>query len=243
MFRKFAQPFYTAYVILIFVATLFVVLPFYLILSIPASSGSRKATWRLTWLWAKVWLRLTGMWVKQHGRLPEGEKYIIIANHVSYLDPVLIYDVVPFFFRPLAKYEIAKIPLFGFVYAQIALLVDRNNAAKSAKSMLQMRTALTQECSIFIYPEGTFNETTDPMKSFYDGAFRLAIETQVPILPILFPDTKQRWHYSHWWKMWPGQNRAYILEPEPVEGLDLADVKGLRDRLRSIMSREMERIS
>lgn len=242
MFRTIAQPFYTLYVILIFLATLLVVLPFYFLFSLFPSAQSRKMVWRLTTLWSRIWLKLTGMWLEVDGKLPESEKFIVIANHVSYLDPIVIYDVLPFYFRPLAKHEIKKVPLFGFVYSQIALLVDRSSVQSRASSMRAMQEALQNECSIFMYPEGTFNESKEPLKSFFDGAFRLAIEAQTPILPIVFPDTKNRWHPSVWWKMWPGQNRAFIMELIPVKGLSIADLTQLKEEVHAKMSRKISEI-
>jgi len=242
MFRTIAQPFYTLYVILIFLATLLVVLPFYFLFSLFPSAQSRKMVWRLTTLWSRIWLKLTGMWIEVDGKLPESEKFIVIANHVSYLDPIVIYDVLPFYFRPLAKHEIKKVPLFGFVYSQIALLVDRSSVQSRASSMRAMQEALQNECSIFMYPEGTFNESKEPLKSFFDGAFRLAIEAQTPILPIVFPDTKNRWHPSVWWKMWPGQNRAFIMELIPVKGLSIADLTQLKEEVHAKMSRKISEI-
>jgi 1-acyl-sn-glycerol-3-phosphate acyltransferase len=244
MFRKIIQPFYTGYVILIFLATLFLVLPFYLILSLPNNYHSRKAIWALTLLWSKVWLRLTGMSInKIEGSLPKIEKVVIIANHISYLDPIIIYDVIPFYFRPLAKHEIKKVPIFGFVYAQIALLVDRSNTQSRAKSMRKMQDALQNDCSIFLYPEGTFNETEEPLKSFFDGAFKLAIEAQVPILPIVFPDSKSRWHYDAWWKMWPGKNRAFILEVIQVNNLNLESLPQLKEMVKELMANKIKEVS
>lgn len=242
MFRIIFQPFYTFYVVLIFLATLFVVLPFYFLLSIFPSPQSRKMVWRLTTIWSRLWLRLTGMWVKVYGQLPEAEKFIVVANHVSYLDPVVIYDVLPFYFRPLAKHEIKKVPLFGFVYSQIALLVDRSSVQSRATSMRAMQDALHNECSIFMYPEGTFNETEEPLKSFFDGAFRLALEAQIPILPIIFPDTKNRWHPSIWWKMWPGQNRAFIIDVIPVQGLSIEDIASLKNEVHTKMSEKIKEL-
>ncbi|MDI9319008.1 MAG: lysophospholipid acyltransferase family protein [Phycisphaerales bacterium] len=243
MLRAILQPFYTGYVVIVFLATLLLVLPFYLLFSIFSHSFGRKPIWRLTWLWSKICLRTIGMWVKTTGIVPRHKKYIVIANHVSYLDPIAVYDVVPFFFRPLAKYELSKIPVFGFVYAQIALLVDRSSATKRANSMLQMHKTLKEECSIFMYPEGTFNETAEPMKSFYDGAFRLAVDTQTDILPIIFPDTNKRWTNTYWWKMWPGKNRAYVLQPVSVATLQMDDIPDLKEKIRSIMGQKLLELS
>lgn len=74
------------------------------------------------------------------------------------------------------------------------------------------------------------------MKEFYDGAFRLAINAQVPILPLLFPDTVHRWHYSAWWKVWPGRNRAVFLHPVYVNGITTKDLPELREKVRQMMA-------
>lgn len=243
MLKRIFRVFYISYFLISFLAILFLVLPFYILLALPDNTASRKRIWILTRISCKIWLRLIGMSVQIKGEIPRGKRFIIIANHISYLDPVLLYDTIPFPFRPLAKHEIARVPFFGFIYKQVSILVDRNNAANRAKSLLQMQHYLKNECSIFIYPEGTFNETAAPMKHFYDGAFRLAIDTQTDILPILFPDTPKRWHYSAWWKLWPGQNRAFVLSPIRVAGLGKADCANLKKNIFDIMSAQMSAIT
>ncbi len=101
--------------------------------------------------------------------------------------------------------------------------------------MRLMWRVLHKEGNIIIFPEGTFNETTSTLKEFYDGAFRLAINTQTPILPMVFPDTVDRWHYSGWWKLWPGKNRVVYLEPVPVAGLKMADLPMLKQQVYAVM--------
>jgi len=76
----------------------------------------------------------------------------------------------------------------------------------------------TNGISILIFPEGTFNETTNPLKDCYDGAFRLAIETQTPIKPLIFIDTYDRMRYDDLMSMNPGRCRAVFLHTIPVEG-------------------------
>lgn len=219
-----------------FGATLLIVLPFYLLLSLPKTAQSRKAMWALTRAWSKLWLLLAGMPVRVYGSFPTEGRFVIISNHVSYLDAIVIFAILPRYFRPLAKAEIAKAPLFGFIYSQIALLIDRSSAHSRAKSTKLMWRTLEEECDVFIFPEGTFNETPEPMKPFHDGAFRMAIKTGTPILPLILPDTKKRWHYSHWWMLAPGRNRACILQAIPVEKDTEADIAWLREHTRTQMS-------
>lgn len=98
-----------------------------------------------------------------------------------------------------------------------------------------MWRVLKNEGDIIIFPEGTFNETRQPLKEFYNGAFRLAITTQTPILPVIFPDTEDRWHYSGWWKIWPGKNRVVYLEPVEVAGLTIEQLPELKETTYNIM--------
>ena len=92
-------------------------------------------------------------------------------------------------FRILGKSEMAKIPVFGFLYQHAVVMVDRSNAVKRAESVAKLKAFIRKGISVVIAPEGTFNMTANPLKEFYDGAFKIAIETQTPIKPILFLDT------------------------------------------------------
>ena len=95
-------------------------------------------------------------------------------------------------FRILGKSEMAKIPVFGFFYRNAVVMVDRSSAEKRARSVKILKSVIRKGISVVIAPEGTFNFTTKPLKEFYDGAFRIAIETQTPIKPILFLDCNDR---------------------------------------------------
>ena len=98
--------------------------------------------------------------------------------------------------RVLGKYEMVRYPVFGFIYRVAAILVDRSDATHRARSVRALKAAIKRGISIFIFPEGTFNETDKPLKEFYDGAFRTAIETQTPIKPILFVDNDERLNHA-----------------------------------------------
>lgn len=190
--------------------------------------AARRAIWNIVHYWGKGWLFLMGMPVSTYGNRPDKKRYVYVANHISYLDTVLIYAAVPHYFRTLAKKEMVKIPVFGYVYKQLAILVDRSSEHSRARSMRLMWRVLRRECNIAVFPEGTFNETDKPLKEFYNGAFRLAINTQTPILPMIFPDTVKRWHYSTIFGLKPGKNRVVYLEPVPVKGMTLDDLEALK---------------
>jgi 1-acyl-sn-glycerol-3-phosphate acyltransferase len=114
-------------------------------------------------------------------------------------------------------------------------LVDRRDAERRAKSVRALKAAIKHGISIFIFPEGTFNETDKPLKEFYDGAFRIAIETQTPIKPLLFVDTLKRLHYRGLFELTPGLNRVVYLEKFEVTGLTMNDVTTLKQRVYDAM--------
>ena len=133
--------------------------------------------------------------------------------------------------RILGKSEMTKVPLFGFIYKNAAVLVDRKDAIKRAKSLKILKSILSKNISIFICPEGTFNMTHAPLKNFYDGAFRIAIETQTPIRPILFLDTYDRLNYKSIFSLSPGKSRAVYLEETITAGYTFADLSYLKEQI------------
>jgi 1-acyl-sn-glycerol-3-phosphate acyltransferase len=243
MIRAILQPFYTAFVLTSFIASLLLAFPVFLIVGIRDSARARKFIWDVVHYWSRGWLWIIGMHIQVQGTFPKGRKYVIVANHISYMDTLDIYAAIPEYFRTLAKKGMVKVPIFGFVYKQLAILVDRESAQSRAKSMRLMWRQLRNECHIMVFPEGTFNETDKPLKDFYDGAFRLALSSQTPILPMVFPDTLNRWHYSGWYKVWPGPNRAVFLHPVFTEGLTITDLPALKEKVYRLMEEELVRLS
>jgi len=239
MFRKILQPFYTAYVAVTFFVSVLAAFPFFVLISIGNNTAARKAIYTIIKVWAKGWLWIIGMPLKRIGKQPEKGRFIVVANHISYLDTLVIFPAIPGYFRALGKKESSKIPVIGFIYKQVAIMVDRSNVHSRARSMRLLWRVLHREGSILIFPEGTFNETAGPLKEFYDGAFRLAINTQTSILPMVFPDTVNRWHFSAWWKFWPGQNRVVYMEPVDVAGLTAEGLPMLKQKIYGLMEMEL----
>ncbi len=149
-------------------------------------------------IWADLFFSLTGI---RHTNIFEEEvdyakEYIFISNHISYLDiPMMMKAIKKQHIRILGKVEMSSVPIFGLIYKKAVVVVDRANAAKKKKSITHLIAFLKLHISVFICPEGTFNMTNCPLKSFYNGAFQIAIETQNPIRPILFLDTYDRLNY------------------------------------------------
>jgi 1-acyl-sn-glycerol-3-phosphate acyltransferase len=100
---------------------------------------------------------------------------------------------------------------------------------KNYKSFIKIKTLLANQVSIFIYPEGTFNETNNNLKSFFEGPFVIAIQNKTPIKPIVFLDNYERMNYNGLLTITPGPSRAVFLEEIPVSHLNLKDAGKLKE--------------
>ncbi len=193
-------------------------------------------------LWADVWCFLIGIFHKNIYETPldRDQQYIFVANHISYFDiPAVLKCIRHRHVRPLGKFETKRVPIFGFIYQNMVVMVDRSSPENRANSLKVLKSILNKGISIFIFPEGTFNETNQPLKNFYDGAFKMAIETQVPIKPILFLDTYDRLNYRSIFSLTPGKNRAVFLEEISTENFSMNDLPALKEKVYSQMEKKL----
>ncbi|NML21772.1 1-acyl-sn-glycerol-3-phosphate acyltransferase [Pseudoflavitalea sp. G-6-1-2] len=228
---------YFLYACITFVLLMLLVFPVVIVASFFGKIKGGNFIYRACAFWADVWFFLIGIRHKNIFEVPHDKKqqFIFVANHISYLDIPVIVKTVRQPVRILAKAEMSKVPVFGFIYRNAAVTVDRSSAENRAKSVRILKSAIHKGISIFIFPEGTFNETHQPLRSFYDGAFKIAIETQTPIKPVLFLDTYARQHYKSIVSLNPGRSRSIFLPPVPVEGLTSKDVSILKERVFNLM--------
>ena len=136
--------------------------------------------------------------------------------------------------KTIAKAELAKIPLFGLIYSRGSVLVDRKSDRSRKESYSKMKAVLEQGLHMCIYPEGTRNKTNDPLKSFHDGAFKLAADTGKSIIPaLLFNTGKVMPGSSKPFYLWPATIRMDFLEPVAVNPGDTA--ADLKEKVFKIM--------
>jgi 1-acyl-sn-glycerol-3-phosphate acyltransferase len=156
---------------------------------IPAFFGPQavSVTYFFMKAWSWVFSMLTFIRYDVHGRenIKKGNAYIYIGNHTSFLDLPGIAMTIRGQFRPLAKKELLKIPVFGWITRATCVVVDRSNHDSRKKSLEYLKGILNLGINILIFPEGTQNRTTELLQPFKDGAFRIAQETQKPLLPIV----------------------------------------------------------
>jgi 1-acyl-sn-glycerol-3-phosphate acyltransferase len=236
------QVIYFIYAMILFLIMMMIVIPFVLIASLFGKIKGGNAVMRIVHLWADVWLFMIGIF---HIRIVEQEikahqPYIFVSNHNTYMDIPQMLKAIRSPLRILGKAETGKIPLFGIIYNAAVVTVLRGSAQNRAKSVKTLKSVLSHEISIYIAPEGTFNMTDKPLIDFYDGAFRLAIETETPIKPMLFLDSVDRLHWSSVFSMTPGKLRTVYLEEISPEGYTPFDVEKLKQKVYDLMQAKLK---
>ena len=229
------------YAFLLFTLLLLIIFPLVLIASLTGRIRAGNIIYLLSGYWADIWLLMVGIRVRTTGKAPPGAS-IFVANHISYMDIPMFVKTIRRPLRALANEETGRIPVFGFLYRRAAVTVNRSSAQNRARSVQILKSVLRRGISIFIFPEGMLNTTTQPLKTFYDGAFRIAIETQTPLQPVIFPDTVKRLHYSSIFSLTPGTSRAVFLPVVSVEGLTLGDVEALKYKVYKMMEGELMKL-
>lgn len=212
-----------------------IMLPF-LLASIITESGY-PYFFKMARIWAKFILFGMGFYYKieRLQKLEKGKSYMIVANHTSMTDIMLMLALIknPFVF--VGKKELVKIPLFGFFYKRTCILVDRNSSKSKNEVFKRAQSRLNKGLSICIFPEGGVpDDESILLDEFKDGAFRLAIDHQIPIVPIVFADNKRRFSYT-FFSGSPGKMRAKILPFIETKGLSSDNRKDLRDQTRQLI--------
>ena len=154
------------------------------------------------WLMRNVWAIpiLYGMGcppiIKREQKLERGKSYMLVANHTSMLDIMLMLKISknPFVF--VGKKELAKVPLFGFFFKRVCIMVDRQDAKSRTGVYRRAQRRLNQGLSICIFPEGGVPHEDVLLDTFKDGAFKMAIAHNIPVVPMTFYDSKKRFSFT-----------------------------------------------
>jgi 1-acyl-sn-glycerol-3-phosphate acyltransferase len=241
--KDFYSKLYTIYALIWFAAFTLIAFPFVIIFSLFGKRRGGNLICSMARIWADVWYFLLGI---RHENIYESaydpeRNYVFLFNHISYMDiPCLFKAIRKQPFRVLGKEEIRKIPVFGFIYGRGAVMVNRGNTGARAKSVRELKRLLKHHISIGIFPEGTFNETGKPLKSFYDGAFRIAIETQTPVKPVLFLDNYNLMNYHSLLSLKHGVSRAVFLDEISPEGYSLRQISLFKQKVFDTMEAKLK---
>jgi 1-acyl-sn-glycerol-3-phosphate acyltransferase len=190
---------------------------------------------------AVIWSRSFPFWrIRIEGRWPPGRgAYVVVANHQSFLD-IFVLCNVPHEMKWVAKKELFKIPMFGWGLSLAGdISLDRGDTASALEVMEKLRRYLENGMSVMIFPEGTRSED-GKLLPFKPGAFKLAVELGVPLLPISVSGSGQGMPKGGPWVR-PAKITVRILEPVPTAGLKGRDVRRLRDDVRDRIARALEK--
>lgn len=187
-------------------------------------------------VWMNIWLRLVGCPVTVRGteHFQKGQSYIVTYNHNSFMDVPLSCPYIPGANKTIAKKSFTRIPLFGWYYAKGAVLVDRKSENSRRESYEMMKAVLAKGMHMSIYPEGTRNRTDQPLKTFYNGAFKLATETGHSIIPGIIFHTRTVLPTHKAFYFWPRRLEMHFLPPVSPEG---KDVEVLKEEVFEIMKK------
>lgn len=183
---------WAVYGVLVFFLQLLVWLPVMLVcFLVLGERGERPMIWVGHHLVAPFTLLMTGVFRRVEGKekLRGKGPFVIVSNHRSFLDILINAAAFPGLYKFLSKQEMTRIPVWGTIVRRLCILVDRKSQESRMESYQQMKKTLEKGFSILLYPEGTRNRTGQPLKDFYDGAFRLATETGYPLAIITLNDS------------------------------------------------------
>ena len=191
-------------------------------------------------IWMRIWLTLIGCRLQLRGlhHFKENKNYVVVFNHNSFLDIPLSCPFVPGANKTIGKDSFTKIPFFGWFYKRGAVLINRKNEKSRMKSYEAMKRVLAKDMHMCIYPEGTRNRTNELLKPFYDGAFKLSIETEKEIIPCIISGTKKALPVHKIFYLFPTKLSMQFLPPISPKG-KLA--KELNKEVFEIMRQELSK--
>lgn len=229
---------YFAYALTFFAATMLVVfVPIWLttLLDEPRRAKVMHPIFRI---WMGVYMPLAFCPVIRRGKahFQRRKNYVVVCNHNSFADVPVSSPWIPGPNKTLAKSEMARIPIFGVIYKAGSVLVNRKDEASRRESFAQMRKMLDKGLHLCLYPEGTRNKTTQPLQPFHKGAFKTAIDAQVPIIPALIFNTRGILPGKPAFWAWPYKIHFHFLPPVETAGLEASDAEQLKASVHKAMS-------
>lgn len=231
---------YTAWGSFVFVAFLLILLPFFHLFALKEEWHKHAAFLNNIWSRAFFFFSFMPYRFEYRYRPEAGQQYVYCANHTSWLDIIVLGWIVRGDHMFMGKESISKAPLFGSMFAKLHILVNRQSRVSSFRALVQSMQAIDKGRSVIIFPEGGIRTENPPlMAEFKDGPFRVAIERQVPILPVVMP---HNWYilpndgsFLANWRM----GQAIILPPVSTEGMTVADIDKLKKHTFDSMQEEI----
>jgi len=205
------------------------------------AAGKLKWFWKIEQLWARWILTAMGFIpVKMPGSASydASKQYIVVANHTSMIDIPFLLAILKFPLTFVGKKELEQYPIFGYFYKKTNVLVDRKSLRSRKQVYDESEKFIRKGFSIAIFPEGGVPDPEIMLAPFKNGAFRMAIEHRLPLLPVVLYDNKKRLPYA-FFKGGPGRLRYKIFPAIPTENLDMNDLDNLKNYIYTLFFNEL----
>ena len=196
-------------------------------------------------IWAKLILMGMGLIPKIEFSEPliKGKNYMLTANHKSMIDVMLMLQISknPIVF--VGKKELERLPVFGYFYRRVCIMVDRENSKSRAAVYGHAERRLKQGLSLCIFAEGLVTSPDIKLAPFKNGVFRFSIHYQIPIVPMSFYDCERRYPYHFSYNYFvggPGILRAKVHNHIETKGLSSENMESLKQKVYDFMLKDLE---
>lgn len=235
--RLFFSRIFSVYALILFVVTFLILLPFFLLTT--HVKLLEKGYYSLNRIWTKVFHLLSFISFERvwHFKPDKKQNYVFVSNHFSFMDiPSLVIIPVPSTF--IGKSSISKVPVFGYIFNKMHIKVDRSSKKSRAETMKKAKEVIEKGKSLNMFAEGGIRTIQPPkMAEFKDGAFIIAIEKNVPVVPVALPYT---------WKILgkdfifhPHKNKAIFFPPIETKDMVPEDLEKLKSTVYNIIQNEL----
>lgn len=231
------------YALTLFLVLLILLYPFYLIFLLHEKHFNKG--FQLLRFHTGVLMYLGGIFVTIENRhfIKKNQTYVITPNHTSYIDIVILYQTFSRYFVFMGKKELGEVPIFNIFFKKMNITVDRKSAQSGKRAIERCAKELDKGHSVVLFPEGTISTNVPDMIRFKSGAFKLAIEKQLPIIPITFLTNYKRLEMKGLFtgKAGPGVARVIIHEPIPTIGMTEEDLLPLQEKVFNIINEQVQK--
>jgi 1-acyl-sn-glycerol-3-phosphate acyltransferase len=238
--NKLLKRLWAVWFMLVFSSFLLVMFPVFWLLLRHESAHPLVNKLRRIWAWWIVMLTGVDYDIRMEDTLDQNRQYIFTPNHSSILD-------IPFFailwndyFKFMAKTEFSAIPFFGIFFRTIDIAVDRNRKIGSYRALVKGKEAIEKGYSLIIFPEGTAQRNPPELLEFKNGPFKLAIEKQIPVVPVTFLDNWHLFLFHGDFTGNPGTSRVIVHRPIETKGLTDADTEKLKRQVFDIIANALK---
>ena len=210
----------------------------FLAVSISMIGYPELASWFAGTIWGRVIAVLTPMFVTVKGRdkIQPGQSYIVVANHPSAYDIFIIYGWLGIDFKWVIKKEARKFPILGISCEKMRhIFVDRSNTEAAVRSLEEAKDRIKDGVSVMFFPEGTRSPENGGLHNFKKGAFRMAVQLGLPILPVTIIGTNNVLPPKSV-KLMPGKAKLIFHDPIDISTVQANDIHKLAVHARDIIA-------